>query len=142
MFGRTKYKNINNIEWTLYPPQEKPAIGKVFDFEVELKPSDDGFFRYIALELVNERTDKRAPMDRLTSKSRYLFKYNVDAKISSQEESKHKFQVRIPIHKEPSRNDKFICIKWQLSAQLILSKNEEESDLLGTKVAVMDLEVI
>lgn len=142
MFGRSKIKNISNVEWKLCPPEEKPAIGKVSEFTLSLTPSEGMFFHYVAFELINERTDKRAPMDRLTSRSRYLFRYNVDQEVKGSEETTHKFPIRVPIHKEPSRNDKFICIKWQLNTQIIFSKDEESKDLLGTKIATMELDVV
>ncbi len=142
MFGHPKAKPIKNLEMEVSLAEEKPTIGKASQVTINLKLQEKLWCRYIFFELINERTDKRAPMDRVTSRSRYFYRYNLDKEISQETENKHTFSLRIPIHKEPSRNDKFICIKWQLGAKAIVSKTEEDTELLSSEATPMELEVM
>ncbi|NUM35223.1 MAG: hypothetical protein HUU50_11800 [Candidatus Brocadiae bacterium] len=133
---------MKNLEVEVSLSEEKPTIGKSSQLQITMRLQEKVWFRYMFFELINERTDKRAPMDRVTSRSRYFYRYNIDKEISQETENKHTFSLRIPIHKEPSRNDKFICIKWQLSAKAIVSKTEEDSNLLSAEATPMELEVM
>ena len=123
-------------------PEEKPTIGKVSQIGIVVRPQEEMMARYAFFELVNERTDKRAPMDRVTSRSRYFYRYNIEKDIKMNEENRYSFPMRIPVHKEPSRNDKFIYIKWQLSLKLILSKNEEDKEMWCGEATPIELEVV
>lgn len=136
-----KIKTVKTINVELCLPEEKPTVGKVSPIGVNIQCSEPFFFQYALFELVNERTDKRAPMDRITSRSRYLYKYNKEEALTT-EDNKYNFDLRIPVHKEPSRNDKFIYIRWQLSLHLVVTRSEEDSELLGVVVPPVDLEVV
>lgn len=143
MYGLIKRKPVKNVEVGICPPQEKPAIGKVCSIDVLLHPQQEYFFKYVLFDLVNERTDKRAPMDRITSRSEYFYRFNVDKPMGADHgEKKYTFQLRIPVHKEPSRNDKFICIKWQLGLEVVLATSEENAELLGAPAPIIELEVV
>lgn len=129
IFGYPKAKAIKNVSVEIiFSADEKPTVGKSYPITLRLRPVEEMCFKFVFFELINERTDKRAPMDRVTSRSRYFYRYNVDKSISQNEENKHAFSLRIPVHKEPSRDDKFIRIRWQLTAKVILSKSETASD--------------
>lgn len=141
MYGHPKAKNVKDVEVEVNLPEEKPSIGKVCQIEIVVRPQEAGFMRYAFFELINERTDKRAPMDRVTSRSRYFYRYNVEQSMDADGENKYSFPMRIPVHKEPSRNDKFICIKWQLSLKAVFSK-EEEGELLCAEATPLELDVI
>jgi hypothetical protein len=142
MYGRTKIKPTKNVEVAMRLPEEKPCIGKVCMIDAVIRSKDPIFLQYVLFELVNERTDKRAPMDRVTSRSRYLSRFNVEKALEANAENKHTFRLRIPVHKEPSRNDKFICIKWQLSLQVVVKANEEDKELLAAQVAPVEFEIV
>ncbi len=142
MFGHPKAKTTKDVHVEVLLPQEKPGIGKVSLITVHIRPTDGMHFRFVFFELINERTDKRAPMDRVTSRSRYFYRYNVEKAMEKDGENRHTFSMRIPVHKEASRNDKFICIRWQLSAKVILSKNENEPELLSAEATPLELEVV
>lgn len=140
LFGHPKSKLIKNVDMEISLPQVKPTIGKSSEVAVVVRPQEKIWLKYIFFELINERTDKRAPMDRVTSRSRYFYRFNVDKEIG-EGEHKQSFSLRIPIHKEPSRNDKFICIKWQLGYKAILSKTEKDEELMGAEGTPIEMEV-
>jgi hypothetical protein len=142
MYGRSKLKQVKNVEVELHLPQDKPTIGKVSKIETVLRSKEAMHFAYAMFELINERTDKRAPMDRITSRSRYLYRCNVEKTLDVNGENKFSFNIRIPVHKEPSRNDKFICIKWQISLQAVVKKTAEDKDFLGTQANPIEFEVV
>lgn len=137
-------KAVKNVDFTLTLtlPEEKPAIGKVAPMGVTIRPKQDFFLQYILFEVVNERTDKRAPMDRITSRSRYLYQHNIEKPITANSENKFSLPVRIPVHKEASRNDKFICIKWQITLQAVFKHSDEDKDLLAATGNLMEMEVV
>lgn len=142
MYGRSKVKQTKSVEVEFHLPQEKPTIGKVSSIETVLRTKEPFYFAYALFELINERTDKRAPMDRITSRSRYLFRCNIDKMLEANVENKHAFRVRIPVHKEPSRNDKFICIKWQISLQAMVKKSAEDKEVVAAQVNPIEFEVV
>lgn len=138
-FGHPKAKTIKDVSVeVILPTTEKPAVGKVCPITIRLRPTEGMFFRFAFFELINERTDKRAPMDRVTSRSRYFYRYNIDKTITAEDKNEHSFSMRIPVHKEPSRDDKFIRIRWQLNTKIILSKNESEVELLMSEATPIE----
>ena len=141
MVGRPKIKVAKDVGIEVVLGEDKPTIGEVSSIAISVKAKQEVFLKYVLFELINERTDKRAPMDRITSRSRYLYRFNIDQKTNG-DTGKYEFKVRIPVHKEPSRNDKFICIKWQLGSQLIFQTSEENKELLRTLAPVTELEVV
>ncbi len=142
MFGHPKAKPIKDVNVEINLPSEKPTIGKVCPITVNIKPPDEMHLRFAFFELINERTDKRASMDRVTSRSRYFYRYNVEKSITKDGDNKYNFAMRIPVHKEPSKNDKFVCIKWQLNTKIILSKNEADAELLNVETTPIEIEVL
>ena len=142
MFGHPKAKSVKNIAVEICVPDDKPSVGKVSQMGIMVRPQQDFFLRFAFFELINERTDKRAPMDRVTSRSRYFYRFNVEKNLEVDKENKYTFPMRIPVHKEPSRNDKFICIKWQLSLKAIATKNEDDNELLCAEATPIELEIV
>lgn len=143
MYGRVKRKPIKNVEIKLCPPQEKPTIGKLCPVEVLVCPQQAYYIKYVLFELINERTDKRAPTDRITSRSGYIYRFNVEKAIETLNgDNKYTFQLRIPVHKEASRNDKFICIKWQIGLEVIMTVNEDDKELLSACAPAFEVEVV
>ena len=141
MIVKNKAKVIKDVEIKTILPEEKITIGQVSQIKVVMKPKENMWLRYIFFELLNERTDKRAPKDRITSRSRYHYRYNVDETIANKEESQYIFPMRIPIHKEPSRDDKFICIKWQLHLKAYMSATEEDNELLQVNAPSIEVQI-
>lgn len=145
MYGLKKPKFVKGVQLQIHPPEEKPQIGKIAQFKVDVTSNEDYHLSYVVFELVNERTDKRAPLDRVTSRSRYLYRYNIDKMIKnepSDEDNVFEFPIRIPVHKEPSRNDKFICIRWQLIARTYMKKDSESTEFLSVEEEPTEIEVV
>ena len=143
MYGRTKLKIIKSVEVELvWPTEEKPTIGKASPIEIVLRTKEPLYCQYFLFELFNERTDKRAPMDRITSRSHYLYRFNVEKPLDPNGENKYKFALRVPVHKEPSRNDKFICIKWQYTVQAILKHSPDDKESVAAQTILTDFEVV
>lgn len=124
MYGTKKPKLVKDAELKIEPPIENPQIGQPSSFTAKITTDSSYHTDFVLFELINERTDKRAPLDKVTSRSRYLFRHNVDEALSNGE-GEYSFDIRIPVHKEASRNDKFIRIRWKLNSQMYLKKNEE-----------------
>lgn len=142
MYGRKKPKFVKGVDLKIQQPEEKAQVGKVSNFEVQVTSDTNYNLDYVVFELVNERTDKRAPLDRVTSRSRYLYRYNVDQEITAGSDCTHSFPIRIPVHKEPSRNDKFICIKWQLALRTYMKKESDEKSHVCVECEAVETEVV
>jgi hypothetical protein len=142
MYGRPKTKLVKNVDVEIHLPEEKPTIGKVCPVKTNLRTKENIYCAYVLFELINERTDKRAPMDRVTSRSRYLYRFDLSKALDVNGENTQTFNLRIPVHKEPSRNDKFICIKWQIGVHAVLKHSEEDKELLGAQLAPLEFEVV
>lgn len=143
MYNHPKAKLEKNINIEVILPEEKLSIGKVSQIKIAVKGKENNFLQYAFFELTNERTDKRG-MDRVTSRSRYLYRYNIEKTFESDAEDQLEFPIRVPVHKEPSRNDKFICIKWQLSTKIYMTKPEEEAEAkyIYSEATPIEIEVV
>jgi hypothetical protein len=139
LYGITPKKQTKSLQSEIMPFVEKPTIGKVSKIEIGLNAQQKFFFRYVVFELINERTDKRTPMDKITSRSVYLYRFNVEKDL---EHNKYSFPLRIPVHKEASRNDKFICIKWQIKLQAVVTESKNSEDLFSSESSALELEVL
>jgi len=143
MFGHPNATLVNNIDIEITLPEEKCAIGKVATIDVGLKPKETVWFRYAFFELIFERKDKRSSGNQPTSRHRYFYRYNVEEVLENTVDSKDfSFNVRIPTHKEPSRDDKFLNITWSLLLKIVFSTSEQNKELLYSEYKIDNVEVI
>lgn len=144
MFGLQKAKNYKGLEVAILLPEEKSAIGQVTEVDLSLKATQPLWIRYVVFELINERIDKRAAKDKNTNSSNYVYRYNIEEALdlTDNTDKKYKFPIRIPSHKEPSRNDRFIYIKWILKATVVSSLNQDSEEMYRTEFCIDEIEVL
>jgi hypothetical protein len=144
MFGLQKAKNYKGLEVSILLPEEKSAIGQVTEVELSLKSAQPLWIKYVIFELINERIDKRAAKDKSTNSSNYVYRYNIEESLESTDDTdkKYKFPIRIPSHKEPSRNDRFIYIKWILKATVLSSETKDAEETYRTEFCIDEIEVL
>lgn len=141
IYGTTKPRLIKDAQLIVEPPIENPKIGEPSSFGVKITNNTSYHNEFVLFELINERTDKRAPLDKVTSRSRYLFRHNINKNLQDGEND-YSLDIRIPMHKEASRNDKFIRIRWQLNSQVYLKKNVDDKEFFCAEADSIDVEVV
>ena len=141
MYGTVKPKLVKDAELKIEAPIENPQIGESSSFTAKVTSDTAYHTDFILFELINERTDKRAPLDKVTSRSRYLYRHNIGKELDGSEQE-YSFDIRIPVHKEASRNDKFIRIRWKLNSQIYLKKSDEDKELFCVESTPLEVEVV